>query len=109
MILLSRPYAGYATVSAGPVTPGAATTSLTSGRGAFGAGASSVVITNPNVTAESKIWAVLNQAAADGTLLYIARIVPAAGSFTVYGNTTATAAIAFDWCILMPSGELPTA
>lgn len=127
MILLGRSYAGYAantivqlptnveaaliaqglaTTSAGPVTPGAVSTTATQGRVGIAAGASSVVVTNPNVTAESKIFAVVAQAAADGTLLRVERIVPAAGSFTIYGTANATAAVALDWAILGPQGGM---
>ena len=127
MILLGRSYAGYAagtivqlptnveaglvaqglaTVSTGPVTPGAVSTTTTQGRVGIAAGASSVVVTNPNVTAESKIFAVVAQAAADGTLLRVERIVPAAGSFTIYGTANATAAVAIDWAVLNPQGGL---
>lgn len=123
MIRLGRSYAGYAvntivqlptnveatliaqglaTTSAGPVTPGAVSTTAAQGRVGIAAGASSVVVTNPNVTAESKIFAVVAQAAADGTLLRVERIVPAAGSFTIYGTANATAAVAIDWVILNP-------
>jgi hypothetical protein len=128
MILLSRGYRGYvagtivqlptsteaalvaqglATVSAGPVTPGAVSTDMSSGRVGIAAGSSSVVVTNPNVTTESKITAVIAQAAADGTLLRVERILPAAGSFTIYGTANATAAVAIDWLLQMVSGELP--
>lgn len=128
MILLSRPYAGYAagtvvqlatqeeaaliaqgfgTNSAGPVTTGAVTTTKSAGRVAIAAGQSSVVVTNPSVTPESKIFAVVAQATADGTLLRVERIVPAAGSFTIYGTANATATTSIDWMLLMVSGELP--
>lgn len=128
MVLLSRPYAGYAsgtivqlstneeaaliaqgfaTTSAGPVTTGAVTTTKTSGRVAIAAGSSSVVVTNANVDANSKIFAVVNQAAADGTLLRVERIVPAAGSFTIFGTANATATTTIDWVLLNLSGELP--
>lgn len=125
MVLLSRPYKGYAagtivqlstneeaaliaqgmaTTSAGPVTTGAVTTTATSGRVAIAAGASSVVVTNPNVDANSKVFAVINQAAADGTLLRVERIVPAAGQFTIFGTANATATTSIDWILLSVSG-----
>lgn len=128
MILLSRPYRGYlagtivqlptsteaalvaanyATASAGPVTPGAVTTDLASGRLGVAAAGASVVLTNPNITTESKLVAVLSNAAADGTALYITRITPAAGSVTFTLNAAATAAVAIDWALLTLSGELP--
>ncbi len=64
--------------------PGAATASTYAGKSAFAAGASSVVITNTLVGAASVVLAVISQTSADGTLLYVARVVPAAGSFTIY-------------------------
>lgn len=81
-------------------TPGAATINEARGRVAIAAAASSVVVTNNQVTANSVVLAVIDQAAADGTLLYIARVVPAAGSFTVYGNAAATAAVTVRFVVL---------
>lgn len=130
-VLLARPYAGYtagqtvqvptslenAIVSAGvgavastsaaaAVTTGALTTSLPAGRVSIAAGSSSVVVTNANVDVNSKIYAVVNQAAADTTLLRVERIVPAAGSFTIYGTANATATVSIDWALLGPYGGL---
>lgn len=129
MILLSRGYAGYAagtivqlptqeeaalvaqglaSVSAGPVTPGAVTTSKTSGRVGIAAAGQTVVITNPQFTTESKFAAFLSNAAADGTATFIQRITPANGSVTFGMNAAATAAIAIDWMLLPSSqGMLP--
>lgn len=98
--------AGQATVSAGPPTPGAVTTTMPGGACAIAAGQSSVVITNPTVTAQSSIYAVVAQAAADTTLTQIVRVVPAAGSFTIVGNANATATTVVDWAILSPYGNL---
>ena len=130
MILLSRPYAGYAAgtivqlqtaveaaliaqgfaaTSAGPVTPGAVSTTETQGRVGIAAAGTSVVVSNPSFTTESKFAACLSNAAADGTALYITRITPAAGSVTFTLNAAATAAVSIDWMLLMKSGELPTA
>lgn len=125
MILLNRAYDGYAagtivqfttqleatliasgsaSASAGPVTPGAvAPISAIAGRAGIAAAGTSVVITSPLVTAESKIFAYLSNAAADTSALYITRITPAAGSFTLALNAAATAAVAVDWVILNPS------
>ena len=100
--------AGLASTSAAAITTGAVTTTETQGRVSIAIGASSLVVTNPNVTAESKIWAVVAQAAADGTLLRVERIVPANGSFTIYGTANATAATLVDWAILNPLGMTPT-
>lgn len=127
-VLLSRPYAGYASgaiveleasteaaliaqglavTSSSVPTTGAVTANVNSGTAAIAAGASSVVVTNAMVTANSKIWACVGQAAADGTLLRVERVVPAAGSFTIYGTANATATTVIDWCVLNPSGMTP--
>lgn len=131
--LLIRPYAGYsvgqtiqlptltenaliaqgiatlvATTASAATTQGAVTTLLPAGRATIAIGASSVVITNAGVDVNSKIFAVINQAAADGTLLRVERIVPAAGSFTIYGTANATAATVVDWAILPPFQGLTT-
>lgn len=98
---------GLASVSAGPVTPGAVTTTKTAGRVGIAAAGTSVVITNAAFTTESKFVAFLSNAAADGTALYITRITPANGSVTFTLNAAATAAVAIDWALLMISGELP--
>lgn len=84
----------------GTLTTGAYTTTETSGTASIAAGASSVVITNANITASSKVFAVVAQAAADGTLLRVERVVPAAGSVTIHGTANATAATTIDWAIL---------
>lgn len=128
MISLSRSYAGYpagtiiqlqtvieaaliaqglATASAGPVTPGAVSTTEFQGRAGIAAAGTSVVVSNPAFTTESKFNAYLSNAAADGTALYITRITPANGSVTFTLNAAATAAVAIDWMMLMRSGEYP--
>ena len=89
-------------------TTGAVTANTIQGRVGIAAGASSVVVTNPLVDATSKIFAVVAQAAADGTLLRVDRVVPAAGSFTIYGNTNATATTVIDWVLMSPSGMTQT-
>lgn len=98
---------GYGTNSAGPVTPGAYTTSKTMGRAGIAAAGTSVVVTNPAFTAESRFVAYLSNAAADGTATSITRITPAVGSVTFSLNAGATAVVAIDWVLLMVSGELP--
>ena len=129
MILLGRSYGGYvagtivqlatsieaaliaqglATASAGPVTPGAVTTNQPAGRVGIAAAGTSVVVTNPTFTTESKFSAYLSNAAADGTALYITRITPAAGSVTFTLNAAATAAVASDWAVLGPYGGVTT-
>lgn len=129
MILLGRNYRGYlagtivqlqtsmeaaliaqgmATTSAGPVTTGAVSTDLSMGRLGIAAAGTSVVLTNPNLTTESKVIGYLSNAAADGTALYITRITPAAGSVTFTLNAAATAAVAIDWAVILFAGELAT-
>ena len=95
---------GLATTSAGPVTVGAYTTLQSQGTCAIAAGASSVVITSAFVTANSKVLAVVAQAAADGTLLRVERVVAAAGSFTIFGTANATATTVIDWAIIPAFG-----
>lgn len=79
-------------------TPGNATINTLRGRAAFAIGASTCVITNSTVTATSTVLCVLQ--AADATLTDIIRVVPAAGSFTVTANATATAATAFSFLVV---------
>ncbi len=95
---------GIASVSTGPVTSGAVTLNNLQGRAAITAAAGSVTVTNSMVDASSVIYATINQAAADGTALYVARVVPAAGSFTIYTNAVAAVALPIDWAVLNPSG-----
>lgn len=92
--------------SASTPTVGAYSSNEFSGTAAIAAGASSVVITNPWVTASSKVFAVVAQAAADGTLLRVERVVTAAGSFTIFGTANATATTVIDWAIVS-GGEAP--
>lgn len=84
----------------GTLTTGAYTTTEMSGRASIAAGASSVVITHAAVTASSVVFAVVAQAAADGTLLRVERVNPAAGSFTIFGTANATAATTVAWSIV---------
>jgi hypothetical protein len=107
--LVANNYGTVASTSAAAaVTTGAQSTNLPSGRVTIAASSSSVVVTNPLVDVNTKIYAVINQAAADTTLLRVERIVPAAGSFTIYGTANATAAISIDWAIISPVGGLTT-
>ena len=121
-VLLNRNYAGYqsattvelptnvetaliaqnyaTSAAAANITTGAVTANVSQGTAAIAAGASSVVITNSMVDANSKVWAVVAQAAADGTLLRVERVVSAAGSFTIFGTANATATTIIDWAIL---------
>lgn len=97
---------GSAQASVGPPTPGNVSTTANSGCVGIAAGQSSVTITHPNITAQSLIWACVAQAAADATLLRVERILPAAGSVTIYGTAAATATTLVDWAILNPNGSL---
>lgn len=91
----------------GSVTTGAQTTNTWSGTAAIAIGASSVVITNDLIKANSKVWAVVAQAAADGTLLRVERVVCADGSVTIYGTANATAITLIDWAIIPSIGFTP--
>lgn len=96
--------AGQATDSAGPPTAGAVTTTASQGCVTVAAAAASLVVTNPNITTRSVIYAMVNQAAADATALRVERVVPAAGSFTIHMTAAATAATLVKWAILLPGG-----
>lgn len=121
MVLLHRAYGGYAantivqlpkdtedaliaqglaTTSAGPPTTGAVTATYQTGKAAIAAAASSVVVTSTACTAQSQVFAVVAQAAADGTLLRVERVVPAAGSFTIHGTAAATATTLINWMLI---------
>lgn len=80
-------------------TAGNITSNEFQGDAVAAAGATSVVVTNPNVTASSNVVAVVAQAAADGTALRVERVVPAAGSFTIYLTAAATAATRIHWAL----------
>lgn len=72
-------------------TPGNVVMNKPAGKVAIPVGASSVVVTNNLVTADSIVTAVLQ--AQDATLTQILRVVPGAGTFTIVGNANATAAV----------------
>lgn len=125
-VLLNRAYAGYlsgtvveltaeleasliaqglATASTeASITVGAVTCNAIAGTCAIAAGASSLVVTNNLVDATSVVFAVVSQAAADGTLLRVERVVCAAGAFTIYGTANATATTLISWGILNRGG-----
>lgn len=96
---------GYATASAGPVTPGNVTTTEVAGRVGIAAAGTSVVITNSRFTTESKFNVNLSNAAADATATGF-RVTPANGSVTIALNAASTGVVALDWVLLMVSGEL---
>ncbi len=127
-VTLTRAYAGYpsgqvvelpasteaalvaqnlATTTVAAPTVGATTANMMRGSCAIGAGTSSVVITNQYVTISSFVMAVIAQATADGTLTSIVRVVPANGSFTIFGNANATATVTIDWCVINNSPTTP--
>lgn len=68
---------------------GAYTIHKPAGQVKIAAGASSIVVTNNMVTANSIILCTV--ASADGTLTFIKNVVAAAGSFTITANAAATA------------------
>lgn len=88
---------GIGTLSTAVPTAGAVTTNELQGRVTFAPAATSLVVTNANVTPSTKVGATVNQAAADTTFTNVARIVPALGSFTIFANAGATAATVVDW------------
>ncbi len=90
------PTTNYMDVSA---TPGNATANALRGQAAFAAGTNACVITNNQVKTTSTVIPVLD-AAADATLTQILRVIPAAGSFAVYGNANATATPTFTWLVV---------
>lgn len=103
--LIAQGFAVAATANTS--SSGAQTQNTFSGVATIPIGSSSVVITNSNVTANSVVLAVVAQAAADGTLLRVERVVPAAGSFTIYGTAAATAATIVNWVVVTPPGFTP--
>lgn len=89
------------------ITTGAQSTSSYIGTVAVPIASASVVVTNPLITPNSKVWACVAQAAADGTFLRVERIVCGTGSFTIYGTAAATAITYVDWAILQNPGLTP--
>jgi hypothetical protein len=79
-------------------TIGAVTINKPAGSGNIALGASSVVVTNSLVTANSLVlaWLMAN----DGTLTSIKSVVPAGGSFTVTGNANATGNTKFGFLVI---------
>ncbi len=93
---LYSPTTNYTDVSA---TPGNATANALRGQAAFAAGSNACTITNNQVKPTSTVIPVLD-ATADATLTQILRVVPASGSFTVYGNANATGTPTFTWLVV---------
>lgn len=100
--LVAQGLATSAAVTA--TTTGNQTVNNLTGIVAIAAGASSAVVTNSLVDANSIIFAAVRQTTADGTLLRVERIVPAAGSFTIFGTANATATTLIEWAVLVPGG-----
>lgn len=92
--------------SAGPASVAPLSCQQAQGAVGIAAGQVSAVITNPLVTPQSIVIAYVSQAAADGTLLRVDRVVSAAGSFTIFGNAAATAIVNVDWAIIGSIGGL---
>jgi hypothetical protein len=68
-----------------------------SGRKSIAAGKSSVVVTLAGTTSTSKIFAVL---ASNRSGRYVRAVVPAAGKFTIYLNTTVSSSSTISWFVL---------
>lgn len=77
---------------------GAQTINKPTGSVKIAAGASSVVVTNSLVSAESIVIPVLM--GTDATLTSILKCIPAAGSFTITGNANATAAVKVGFLVI---------
>lgn len=77
--------------------PGNGTANTISGRAAFAAAGTTVVVTNSKATATSKVFVQLG--GADATLISV-RVTAAAGGFTVTGNAAATGIVPFDFLVV---------
>jgi hypothetical protein len=99
-----------ANASKANITPGNISYNGVQGTVVIPAGAGSVTITNSMIDANTKVVANIAQAAADGTLTSLPRIVAASGvagapgSVTIYGNANATGAVVVDWSIVSAPG-----
>lgn len=100
-----------ANASKANITPGNITYNGIQGTVVIPAGAGSLTITNSMIDANTKVMANIAQAAADGTLTSLPRIVPASvvpgaagGTVTIYGNANATAPVVVDWSIVSAPG-----
>lgn len=100
--LVAQNLASSSTVAS--TTTGNVTANVPQGICAIAAGSSSITITNNLVNASSIISAYVSQAAADGTLLRVERILAASGSFTIYGTANATATTLIAWKV-EPQGQ----
>jgi hypothetical protein len=82
-------------------TPGNGTANTPLCRCAIAALAASVTITCNICSGNSRVYAVINQAAADATLTSIVRIQTQNGSYTIFGNAAATGNVVVD-CLVLP-------
>lgn len=93
----------YSTLAAGTYTdstgtPGNVTNNAPRGRAAIAAAGTACVVTNSLVTATSSVFVQLR--ANDATAVRVA-VTTAAGSFTVTANAAATAALPFDFLVVL--------
>lgn len=93
-----------ANASKANITPGNIAYQGIQGTVVIATGAKAVTITNPLIDANTKVFATIAQATADGTLTSLVSIVPAAGSVTITGNANATAGVVVDWTIIAAPG-----
>lgn len=96
---------GLATTAlASNITTGPVTANVLQGTVAVAAAAASIVVTNSLIDANTKVHAVVAQAAADATALRVERVVAAAGLVTIYLTAAATATTFVDWMIIPTPG-----
>lgn len=93
----------YSTLAAGTYTdstgtPGNVTNNSARGRAAIAAAGTTCVVTNSLVTATSSVF--IQERAQDATATRLS-VTTAAGSFTVTANAAATAALAFDFLVVL--------
>lgn len=79
-------------------SPGNTTINTPTGRAAIAASAAACTVTCSACLATSKVFVTLESA--DTTLLYIKQVTVAAGSFTVTGVATSTAACTFSFIVV---------
>lgn len=91
--------------TAAPSSGTQAPQSILQGRGTIPIGAANLVVNHPLCTPQSVVVAVVSQAAADGTLLRVERVVPGDKTFTIYGTAAATAATVVSWFLSNVTGQ----
>lgn len=92
---------GIASNSTAVPTAGAVTANILRGRASMAAGASTLVITCPQCTSQSIVFAQVAQAVADGTFTSVLRVTPSNGSFQINGPALATAATQISWLVIV--------